>query len=593
MKLRIISAALILAASLGASAQSLEQEITVEHEAVPEYRDVTRPYYAPAIKLPTITPKRLGYSARPVSISIPGTISTLEPAAFADTLYTSPYRGYAGLGYFPLTNIGAVAGYKFIDNDHTRLSGFLQYNGSAYHGYYPSYESVAENADKRIIRNNTVTLDLTLHQAVGKHSFIDAGADFTAARYSMPDGTHFLPQNMRRADISAAFSTTTDKYFFTAGAQYSHFGYGNTILNDITPRDNHRPVRENMFKINGATRVDMDGTSSVGIDGEFSLLNYGRRSVAGFSMSENHYLFADDGSYTHALLSFRPYYRFDHRNFRIDLGARVDFTFNSGKVFHIAPAAQVTWKPAKIFAIYAKAGGGEHQNSLLSLFNVTPDAQPSLAYANSHIALTLDAGITLGTWNRLYAEISGGYARANDWLMPVYAGKFREPTAGLITQIQRFDNAMFFAPVNLKGFHWRAAAGYAYRDIASIDLSYEGAPQKYDKGYYLWHDRAKSVFEGKLKVTPIKPLDVTVGYTLRTGRSVIDYHATTDPAIGDYYTYQSLGCARDLNLSLLFRINSQWSAFANASNLLGSKYLLIGDVPARGVTGLVGATYKF
>ena len=152
---------------------------------------------------------------------------------------------------------------------------------------------------------------------------------------------------------------------------------------------------------------------------------------------------------------------------------------------------------------------------------------------------------------------------------------------------------MFFAPVNLKGFHWRAAAGYAYRDIASIDLSYEGAPQKYDKGYYLWHDRAKSVFEGKLKVTPIKPLDVTVGYTLRTGRSVIDYHATTDPAIGDYYTYQSLGCARDLNLSLLFRINSQWSAFANASNLLGSKYLLIGDVPARGVTGLVGATYKF
>lgn len=584
MKLRNISAALLLCATIAAPAQTLEQEITVDHEVVPERRDVTRPYFTPSVSLPGITRKNLTYSSRPISITVPGSITTLEPAAYADTLYTSPYRGYAALGYFPLVNIGATAGYKFVDNDHTRLSGFMQYDGSSYRAHYPTAES-----DKRIVRNNTLLLDLTLHQAVGKRSFIDAGADFTASRYSMPDGGGFVPQNMLRADLSAAFTSSTDKINYSAGMSYGHFAYGNTILNKPADREAFRPVRENNFRIDGTMRADMDGTSSVGIDGEFSLLRYGRRSGAEYSQSRKVDIFKSLGSYTHALLTFKPYYRFDIRNFRLDLGARVDFTFNSGKVFHIAPDVKATWKPGKIFAIYAKAGGGEHQNTLNSLFDVTPYAQPNMAYANSHIPFTLDAGLTIGTWKGLYLELGGGYARANEWLMPRTCAY----DDGNVFNPDSYNEVTIFSPVDIKGFHWRAAAGYAYRDLASIELSYEGAPQKYDKGYYLWRDRAKSVFKAALKVTPIKPLDVAVDFTLRSGRAMIDRHISTDPAIADVETYRSLGCSRMLNLSLLYRITDRWSAFGNASNILNSKYMLIGDIPARGVTGLVGATYKF
>ncbi|MCM1482978.1 MAG: hypothetical protein NC043_01470 [Muribaculaceae bacterium] len=591
MKIRYIWAAISLAAASGAGAQTLEQEITVDHEVIPEHREVSRPYFTPAITLPSITQKHLAYSSRPINIAVPGSITTLEPAAFADTLYTSPYRGYAALGYFPLVNIGAAAGYKFIDNDHTRLNAFMQYNGSAYHGPYPDYERIT-GADDRLIRNNALTLDVTLHQAIGKRSFIDAGADLTVARYSMPDGAHFLPQNMHRADISAAFNSSTQKFVYRAGLAYSHFGYGNTILNNLTPRNVYEPARENAFKLNGFMRMDMDATSSVGIDGDFSLLSYGRRSVADFSQSESTYYLFDAGSYTHALLTLKPHYRFSVRDFRLDVGARVDFTFNSGKVFHIAPDIQATWKPGQIFAIYAKAGGGEHQNTLSSLFDATPYAQSMMAYSNSHIPLTLDAGLTIGTWKGMYLELGAGYARANDWLMPVInAYESFSITDGAYTPA--YHKMTIFSPVNIKGFHWRVAAGYSYRNIASLELTYEGAPQKYDKGYYLWRDRAKSVSSAKLKVNPIAPLDVTLTYTLRTGRAMIDYHRSSDPAIRDYYVSHDLGNSRMLDLGLLYRINSQWSAFGNATNLLNSHYLLIGDVPARGITGLVGATYKF
>lgn len=583
MKLRYIStiAALALSAA-GAFSQDLKQEITVEHEVVPERHDVRRLSFTPTVNLPRHSSKPLDYSSRTVNIKVPGTISELDPAAWADTIYTAPWRGYANIGLMPLFNADFSAGYKFIDNDRTRFAGFLQYNGAVYRGKYPE-----GNDENRWFRNHTATVDLVLHQTVGKRSSVDAGADFSLARYNMPgtDGS-LVPQIMRRAGLQAHFSSSAKQIDYSAGFKYSHFAYNNTIVTDRPVRAAYRPVHENLFGLDGYMRCFFDELSSVGVDADFNIVANNRRSVTAFSTVPGSHAYADDpGSYNHGLLTFRPYYRFDYKNFRLNLGARVDFTFNSGKVFHIAPDVLVSWRPSWIVAFFAKAGGGEHQNTLSSLYGVTPYAQTMMAYGNSHIPLTVDAGVTLGSWRGLYLEGGIGYARANDWLMPV---------------TDMTDCLTVFAPIDMRGFHWRVEAGYKYRDYGSLSLSYEGTQQGYDRGYYLWRDRAKTVLGAHLNLTPVRRLDIAVDYELRSGRRMWDRGISMAPSgeggalIPTSWTSVSdLGRVSSLGVGVTYALTDQLSAFIYGNNLLNNRHSLIGLVPAQGINGLLGVAMKF
>lgn len=49
----------------------------------------------------------------------------------------------------------------------------------------------------------------------------------------------------------------------------------------------------------------------------------------------------------------------------------------------------------------------------------------------------------------------------------------------------------------------------------------------------------------------------------------------------------------NLTLGADYAITPQVSVFATGENLLNRKFYLIGGVPAQGITGLVGVTYKF
>ena len=138
------------------------------------------------------------------------------------------------------------------------------------------------------------------------------------------------------------------------------------------------------------------------------------------------------------------------------------------------------------------------------------------------------------------------------------------------------------------------AFSYKYRDMASLRLSYEGAPQGIDKGYTMWSDRAKSVFNAQLTVSPISALDICLGYELRSGRAIYEVGSDSDDIFqGTYYTLHTIGNVNSLNLGATYHITPQFNVWANVENLLNSKWEAVYGIPAKGVTGLVGIGYKF
>ena len=586
-KTTLLTAALALSSVIPAMAQEeLNQEITVKHHEEVKPTDAVKLNVSPEVSLPALPSQRLSYGMRQIKVGVPTSISSLAPAAYADTIYRSPFRGYASAGYLPAFNLGASAGYKFIDNDRVRLNGWMQYNGSSYRADNTWLDSEGSSR----LRRNVATIGAALHSAVGRDSYLDLGLDYTFARFNtpgsvfteLPDGTAeyrdgLRDQNVHRLNAQGLWTMTTGKWNTALGLSYGHFAYGNHILAGVAGdypefADPLKPVRENKIAVSALASAAVWGAQSTGMELRFSYLTYGNHASYSYIPEAMTSTFLPQGSFSHGLLSLRPFYRTTWKRIDVDLGLNLDFTFNCGRAFHISPAAQATWKPSNFVTLYVKANGGERQNTLGSLFDVSYYGLPNMAYGNSHIVLDGEVGVTVGLFKGFYSQISAGYAVANDWLMP-------SMTTG---------DMLFFEKINMKGYKFHFGLGYRYRNLIDLSGSFEMAPQKINRGYYLWRDRARYVTALNLRVTPMEQLDINLGWEYRGGRKMGLREASAPES-----TLHSMGLVNSLNLGAAYRINTRWTVWADVDNLLNHHYTLIGGLPSQGIGGLIGVTYKF
>lgn len=586
MNKRIFILALGLTIGMSAFSQGLHKEITVDQQIVPKKRDASRITVLPTLNLPPLQPARLSFSERVVTTRVPNSITTLEPVAFGDKLYTSPYRGYVALGIFPLFNADFSVGYRLLDSDKTRLSAWGQYNGDVYR------ETLHFAPDKytKYWRDHTASIGADLHQAIGKKSFLDARLNYTYGYHNMiaADGYSSLGQSSNRINAGVTFNSHAEGLMYAIGLDYQHFGFGDpTIpsrLSDMERQFPYTPVKQNLFGGSAKGLLPMGEHSYVGVDGKAQILTTSEHSIPVFPFIDTFY---HEGDKKTGLISATPYYLYTTGIVSARLGARIDFTLKNGKVFHIAPDISLAWTPTQVIGLELRAHGGSKLNSLAELYDVTPYINGAFFYSQSHIPYAIDGKVVLGPFLGASVEFFGGYAKADKWLMPVM-------TTGYISG-QAFD------PVDLSGWHLGAAIGYTYRKIASAKISYETAPNDYDNAYYEWRDRAKHVINAELSVRPIKPLLVSLNWEFRGGRRTYGFHhlndgSATSPSTGiaihQLDTY-SLRAASTLNLGASYEYTDRLTFFARGENILNRRYYHLGQRLSQGFTGLVGASLKF
>lgn len=579
MNTRTIILALGLSVCAGMSAQGLHKEITVEQEIVPQKRDASRITVLPTVSLPPIQPARLSFSDRVVTTRVPNSITTLEPIAFGDKLYTSPYRGYVALGVFPLFNADLSAGYRLLDTDKTRLSAWGQYNGDVYREKIPTADG------KRTLywRDHTASIGADLHQAIGSTSFLDAELNYTYGYHNMPAGLSTYSESTNKVNAGVTFNSKLEGLMYAVGLNYQHFGFGDPKVPSqyagITDPNFYLPVKQNLVGGKFRGLLPMGDNSYIGLDGDAQLLMSSEHNLPLYPYIES---FGSEGSRKTGLISLAPHYLYTTSTVTARLGARVDFTLKDGKVFHISPDVTLAWTPSQVIGLELRAHGGSKLNSLAELYDVTPYLNGSFFYSQSHIPYALDGHVTIGPFLGASVEFFGGYAKADKWLMPVGAGM------NLGGQV--------FDPVDVSGWHLGAAIGYSYRKVATARLSYETAPHDYDNAYYEWRDRAKHVVNADLSIRPIKPLLVTLNWELRAGRRTYDFSYLND-ATSSLNLYgcdaRSFGTVSTLNLGAGYECSDRLTVFGRCENLLNRRYVHLGDRRSQGITALVGASLKF
>lgn len=573
------TAALVLTAMVAtaASAQSLRKEITVEHEVVPEQTDVTMLRFAPRFVMPQLPRPQLDYSDRSVFATVRPSISILSPVAWGDSIATSQQNGYVALGLAPIYNLGVSAGYKFINNDRTRLNAWVQYNGTAYKGRCGD-----SGLNGQWQRSNIVTAAASFHHALSADRFVDIGVDYTFGRYTTPASADSTGrQQMHRFNFGGMYTGSTSTLSYGVGAGVGFFSYSfspgfeteATLPDGSVTTERMRPAHETKVSLQGGVSSKIGDSQRAGIAVEANMLSNSRHTHAEYFRNDEEsadgwYEMYQTSRHTHGLITLTPYYKLELGRVDLRAGVKAQVTVNSGKAIHIAPDVNLTWRPLSLLALYGKAGGGEWQNTLTSLFDVSPYTLGSMAFKNSHVPVTVEGGVTFGPFKGMSVEVSWLYAAANDWLMPVALE----------------DGLTIFTPAKMRGYRLRGAIGYRYGTKVELKVAYEMAPQGPSRGYYLWRDRARNVVSADLRFTPIRQLDVTAGWEYRQGRAEIC------PNSGESL---SLGAISNFKVGGLYRITDRWSAFVRGENLLCRRYLLIGGVPSQGITGLLGATYEF
>lgn len=545
------------------SAQDINKEITIEKEIIPELRAATRLNLAPVTIRPVLSRTQLTFSELTSGVEIDPTFATLSAANTLPAIALSPYRGYASIGFFPAYNLGFSAGYNFIGTEKTTLNAWVQFDSYSYKTDYLDKEGKKESVLQHSGRFGmsfshrfTPERVLSLNMGLG-------GSNVKNPVSPTPDSTDPLigfesKKNNFRFNLDGRWTAGTMTEYYTIGAKAG-------VFNNSVPKDdpfyniNYPAVKESRYGF------DLGGRYSfLGVDAELDFVHYNEFNRAnGFD--------TDDGNgRTIGVVSVKPHLFYEYEMLNLRAGINLQYTSNYDKKFHIAPDIRLSVAPSSNFSAYINVGGGEHINSQEELFNLTPFINPTIAYGVSNIPYSVDLGIVAGPFRGFSIELFGGYAKANNWLMPG-------------NNLSGYGN---FEGVDIKGWHFGLKARYSYRDIVEVGGGFEMAPQKYDEGYYLWRDRAKEVFNIDLSVRPVKSLSLNAGFEMRNKRVVYIFE-------NGGYIAESLGNIKNLSLGGTYSFTDQFSVFLRGENLLNGDWTLLGGVPAQGLTGLAGVSYKF
>ncbi len=576
-KIHYIFSAGIIALAMNVEAQDLNKEITIDKDIVPELKESNKIAVTPAIPSLKVKHSNLTFNDRAKTTEVKRAISQLEPADNVDTMEISKYRGYAMLGYFPIYNLDFSAGYQFYNNENTKLNAWVQYNGK-------SYDATPSSGKEMSIYDHSATIDLSLVQRVNELSILNIEADYGYSYFNYPWWGEECTQNANEFNISAKWKSSIDGLKYDATVGYNYFGFSDGVPFDKSKYVNvgsaFDAVKEHNINLKGHAMLEIEDYTSVALDLGLSIAHDNHLLIPAWGKSKGvlWHGYKNNHDYTHSILTLTPHYDIVKDNFSLKLGANLEYQFDINGEMNISPDVYLDWVATDFFSAYAHFTGGVHQNTMSSIFDVSHYFMPAMAYGNSKLPYVIDAGINVGPFENASLKVYGGYARANDWYMPIFVE----------------DNNHMMNEVDFSGWHLGVAASYNYKEWGKIKASYETAPQSYNEGYYMWRDRAKHVVNASLIVTPINPLDITLDYEYRGGRcSYMQSVVSTIEEVKPEYTRYSLGQVNTLSLGGLYRYNKQLSFFARVENLFNYKYDLLYDIPSQGITGLLGLTYKF
>mgnify|MGYP006883492472 FL=1 len=576
--------------------EELQKAIVVETDYQPELLKSTRLGTNPATLEEKQTKISLDYSDWAIPAKVDPLVVTQTVDDFAEKFKYSDKRGYATFGMGNYLNIVGNAGYRIVDKDNTQFGVWLQHNSTSglTDGLYKNINEAYKYSRQYVIEDR-VGLDFS---NVFSKGVLTAETSYHFDRFNYYGSGTSLPGNTRQVvnefNINALWrgeSVNDNQVSYYIGAEYNYFGNKFGFRNfcyDTGFFD--EGLTENILNINGGAEFLLGGSDFAGADLAFQYLGY--RNLQGNVSGGIYETTENIGGKSFGMLSVTPYYSHRTDNMNLRIGAHVDLSFDNGTFFRIAPDVRFDWEMSRMFSLYASATGGNEIHTFHNVAARNRYVNPSLMLPTSYTMVDAEAGLNFGLFKGFTITPFVGFAVVRDALVTAFTSadnnmNYPEPTA-----------ATTYQAVDMNGAKMGLKTAYNYSDKVEFKAAYTFAPQGTKSGYQLADNRPEHVVDAKLKVTPIRQLDLYVDYRFMGGRRVLNTHyypmmGSEQPATMMSETTIDLGTFSDLGFGAAYRFTDMFSAYCRLNNLLNRHQQLYYGMYAQHFNFLVGAAVNF
>ena len=518
----------------------LERTVVVENQYNPTVMDASKINVLPKVEEPSVPKSNIDYvtSLRPVTAWNYQTMSLMPREQVADMIY----RGWLRAGYGTYGNVDVKAGYEGYVSPKDRLGV-----AASLDGWNGKLAGLNEEDWTSRLYDTRLGVDY-------RHSF--RKMDLALGGYYRSQVFNYLYPFLADAPAGKQHQTMAN----------AHVGLASTDSN--MPVSFTGEIGMNYFKQKYPAGVEAGSESDFYVKGDVLAPFMGQYFGLAFDLNACSYAMGEMKNSTS--LEMNPYYRFEYGDWRIRVGAHLDWWSGAESRMNFSPDLNAELTFLDSYVLYAKAGGGRENKSLMELTDVTPYWMLAQSYLiPTYVSLDAQLGLKASPANGWWFNLAGGYQVRKDDL---FFGMANEK--GLMAAFAQADSKVAFGSAELK---------YDYKDLFDCALK---------ATYYHWDlsqpkaqdEQTKQV---SLALKPELEVNAEVGMKPMAGLRVNVGYEYVKRCEGLYAPVNNLYVGAD------YALLKNLSVFGQVHNLMNKEYVRADAYPAQKMNAMVGLSLRF
>ncbi|NLA62316.1 MAG: hypothetical protein GX857_03705, partial [Bacteroidales bacterium] len=364
--------------------------------------------------------------------------------------------------------------------------------------------------------------------------------------------------------------------------------YGSFSYNYFTTKYGRTLTDESMGGSHVDANIDLNksfigGDNLVGIKGEFTGVFYDEIATLDEGEKISNFIMVDAN----------PYIHFEGFNWKMRLGANLDFVFDDENKFYVSPNIALSALIVENTTLYINALGGVGKNTYLDMYRESRYLRPNTIVKHSNTPFAIDGGAKIGAIDGFRIDIFGGYKKTKDEhflvLQPTHL--FTHPFPNMPPNTPT-DYSEFLIPVLGDLTHSHIGARVHSNIWSPLDVAVEVKKNFYSVTKIEGLNTETNELEAWNK--PGLEVDIDAIFSVNNQLKVMlgYYFANERWSIAEGQTVE-MDNINNLSAGALYNINKMFTLNLKANNLLNQTYDMWYGHPAQGVSVMGGFTFKF
>ena len=583
MKKYIFALILGLFTTFGLYAQALQdttltRQLELQREFNPTLQDANKINSLPVVRQPQVAKANTDYAPWTTRATPPLEIALAKPGKIMTDIPYNLQRGYVKLNAGNYGNIDGALGVKFIDSQTDKLNFMFLHNSS--NGNIDYNQDVTPNKIKMKQMDNFAKLNF---KHIFEASEFDINTSFLHSQFNYFGNnfgatTRILDDNNQALSVfnlkASLHNTLPQPINYRGSFSYNYFTtkYGRTF-NDESMGGSHVDANIDLNK------SFMGGDNLLGIKGEFTGVFYDEIKTLDEGEKISNFIMVDAN----------PYIHFEGFNWKMRLGANLDFVFDDENKFYVSPNVALSTLIAENTSLYINAMGGVGKNTYLDMYRESRYLQPNTIVKHSYTPFAIDGGAKIGAIDGFRIDVFGGYKKTKDEHFLVLKSDY---PFGSSLPNQPWTYQEFLQPILGDLTHSHIGARVHSNIWSPLDVSL-----KVQKNFYsVSKIKGLGAIPTELEAWNKPGLEVDVNVVFSATDKVkvmLDYYFANERwSIVDGQS-AAMDDINNLSAGALYNITKMFTLNLKANNLLNQTYDMWYGHPAQGISIMGGFTFKF